>query len=425
MEHGPSAMNAAVPEARAVSRRLGLDAFALDLGANVRRRYLLDRGRLHGIATHPLGFFASSYLSPRARLSMLAEIVRAPRAAGAPEETIHDFAARRFGAEFADKVMGPLAAGLFMGDARALSVDAAFPRLVAMERAHGSIARAVLAARRGGQPGRRMFSWPGGIATLPRRLAALLGARVRTGVAVTRIVRARGGFSVETAGAGAVRARALILAVQPHVAAQLLEGLDPDAAAAAGAIAAPPVAVVFFGWRRAQVAHPLDGLGFLGAGGAGRVVSGAQFCSTMFPGRAPKGRVAVACYVGGARAPEAARLPAPDLIALAQAEMADLLGVAGAPEVARVRHWPLGLPQYALGHAARREALESARQRVPGLFLTGNFLGGVSVADCLASARAVAERAEAVLSAHAPQQATAPPAPPPVAAPRADGPPGF
>ena len=69
MEHGPSTMNASAPKALEISQALDLATSAVDLGTNVRRRYLLDAGKLCGISVHPFGFFPSRYLSPTERCS--------------------------------------------------------------------------------------------------------------------------------------------------------------------------------------------------------------------------------------------------------------------------------------------------------------------------------------------------------------------
>lgn len=400
MEHGPSTLNAAFLPPGSLVERLGLGGTTEPLGPGVRKRYLRDGARLVGIAIHPLGFLLSGYLSPWARLSLLAEFFRPPRRGGG-DESLHDFAARRFGRGFADRVIDPMAAGIFMADARQLSAAAAFPRLTEMEARHGSVLRAVIAARRGSDPGRRMVSWAGGIGTLPRHMAARLGGAVRTGVTVTAITARPGGFEIATARDGTLRAKAVVVAVQPHVAAALLERVDADAAAAAGAIAAPPVAVVYLGFARAQVAHPLDGLGFLSTRRAGQIVSGVQFGSTMFQGRAPAGHVAVSAYVGGSRAPEAARLPQDQLVAEVLRELRPHLGLSGAPAVAKVRVWDRGLPHYTLGHGARAAAIEAVRDRVPGLFVTGNYLSGVAVTGCLEQAARTAEDTERFLARQA------------------------
>lgn len=397
MEHGPSTMHAVMPEAREFARELDLETSCLDLSENVRKRYLLDADKLSGISVHPLGFFASGYLSVPARLSMLGEIMR-PRRKPSADETLYDFTRRRFGDEFARKIMEPLAAGLFMGDSKALSVGAVFPRLVEFEQKYGSVTRAVINAKRGSQPGKRLFSWPGGMGTLPQRLAQLLGARIHTGTTVKKITPLASGFEVETVSSGTLRTRAVVLAVQPHVAATLLENLEPETCEATGSIAAPPIGVVYLGYQRAQVSHPLDGLGFLSTKDDDRAISGAQFCSTMFEGRAPDGYVSISCYVGGARNPALAGLPAKEMAGLVHGELSDVLAIKGAPVLSRVRHWARGLPQYNLGHLDRREVIERANDRLPGLMLTGNYLQGVSITNCLVSARKTAQKMNELLA---------------------------
>ena len=239
-------------------------------------------------------------------------------------------------------------------------------------------------------PGTRQSSWRDGIETLPRALKRELEGSLRTGVVARQIERCAVGFRIDAGEAGSFTARSVVVATQPHIAAGLLEDVDASAADAAGGIAAPPLAVAFLGYRRDQVAHPLDGIGFLVPQGEGRSLTGAQFCSTMFPGRAPAGAVAIAGYIGGSRAPELARLSTDDLIALASEEFSDLIGTRGEPLVARVRHWPAGLPQYHCGHGDRVAALEGLSDSVPGLFVTGNYFSGPSVAECLDRAQITA-----------------------------------
>ena len=396
MEHGPSTLNASVSGAMERIQALGLGETAGDLGSNVRKRYLVDNDKLLAISVHPLGFLLSSYLSPASRLTLATEIFR-PRKRGGEEETIHAFVTRRFGREFADKVIDPMAAGLFMGDSRKLSINGAFPKLAELEDKFGSITRGILNAKRGSQPGRRLYSWAGGMSEIPKALASSLSGRVHLGTTVTKIIPTPNGFDVVTANAGTLKTKTIVLAVQPHVAAGLLGGIDPEGAAAAREIAAPAIGVVFLGYRKEQVSHPLDGLGFLATKSDNRIISGAQFCSTMFEGRAPEGHVSISCYTGGARNPELANIPEADLVNMVTQELSDLLGIKGAPKVVRTRRWAVGLPQYGIGHLARQKTLETTNDRLQGMFITGNFIKGVSVANCMDSASATASRVGAVL----------------------------
>lgn len=390
MEQGPTTFNASFPAAVEQLSKLGLLDSAADLGPDVKRRYLRNNGRLTGISTHPMGFFKSNYLSLRGRASMMLEILR-PRKKTDTEETIHAFACRRFGREFADKVIDPMAAGLFMGDAHHLSINGAFPKLAELEQKHGSITRGILHAKRGSEPGRHLYSWRTGIGTIPETLAANLGERVHTGVSITGLVKTPAGFDVQT-NKGLQTCRTVVLAVPPHIVAALLKDIDPVGSLAASEISAPPINVAFLGYKREQVAHPLDGLGYLGTKDKDLIISGAQFASTMYAGRAPDGYVAISAYAGGVRNPELAQLPEAELLAQIHMELAGLLGIKGRPALTRLRRWSHGLPQYTIGHNARHDAFLATPERVQGLFLTGNYINGVSVANCMETANMVVER---------------------------------
>ena len=399
MEHGPSTMNAHIPASGAISSELGLDALRCDLGDGIRNRYLVQDGRLTGIPVGPLGFLTSKYLSPIARLRMVAEML-SPHQGEEEDETVMEFCSRRFGHEFAERVIDPLVAGIYAGRAQELSMSAVFPKLLMLEKKYGSVTLGAMHRHREGgkMPGSRLFSWNGGIATLPQTLTKRLGNSINLGCAVRNISRRADGFHINAGKAGDLQARSVIIATQPHVAAQLIERIDPVGAAAAEQIQAPPVAVVYLGYQRHQVSHPLDGLGLLTSEAENRNILGAQFCSTMFPGRAPEGHVAVSAYVGGARSPDLAGLSTDELIDMVRSEFSDLIGAKGNPVMAKVRHWPLVLPQYRLGHEKLVRKIEAAHERQAGLFMTGNYLAGPSVAACLTVAKQTASRVDDYLA---------------------------
>lgn len=394
MEHGPSSLNVAAPDTMEMSQALGLNDAICPLGDDVVKRYLVADGCMNAISSHPLGFILSDYLSVPARLRLMAEVLL-PHRAGDTEETVAEFSNRHFGPEFTERVIEPLVGGLYAGLASQLSTEAVFPKLLEMERTYGSLIVAILVSwlKNRKAPIRRLFSWKNGIGTLPMALADTLSDDIATSVAVKRIRRGASGFVVEALDSQTVSARSVIIATQPHVAAGLLEGIDDAGAACAADIAAPPLAVAFLGYRRDQVDHPLDGLGYLTPPSEGRNLSGALFCTTMFSERAPQGHVALSAYLGGARAPGLALCPPEDIIAMVQEEFKDLLGARGKPVVAQVRQWPQGLPQLTPNHVDRYKILKGISERVPGLYVTGNFLAGPAIASCLTQASSTAARA--------------------------------
>ena len=75
-------------------------------------------------------------------------------------------------------------------------------------------------------------------------------------------------------------------------------------------------------------------------------------------------------------------------------ELEMLLGVVGEPLSQEIYRRPRAIPQYTLGHLDRIRELEAAEASIPGLFFCGSYRGGMSVGDCIESARAMAERVD-------------------------------
>jgi oxygen-dependent protoporphyrinogen oxidase len=310
-----------------------------------------------------------------------------------------------------DYVMDPLAAGLHAGDPRQLSMSAVFPQLKRLERRHGSIVLGAVGSRwrREGQsatygPGKRMlFSFRQGLGMLPCSLAHHLMGRILTGHRVESVRRGAGGrFRVlvrRGAAAQQVMADSVVVALPAHAAASVLEGLDCQVAETLLEIGHPPLAVVFLGYRADAIAHPLDGLGVLMPAIEKRNVLGMLFSSTLFPGRAPQGHVALTAFVGGARQPQLALLEPEELAALVDGEVRQLLGGRAAPVVARTRCWRRGLPQPGVDHAQRLARIAAVDSEHAGLVLTGNYFSGVSTAACIEQAVSAACRVEHYLAA--------------------------
>jgi oxygen-dependent protoporphyrinogen oxidase len=145
------------------------------------------------------------------------------------------------------------------------------------------------------------------------------------------------------------------------------------------------------------VGHPLDGFGFLAPEVEKRHVLGCLFPSSLFPGRAPEGHVALSAFVGGAVHPERAAEPEDRVIANVLADLRPLLGLKGDPVLTRVEAWRPAIPQYVVGHGVLKEAAARMESANPGLFVSGNLLYGVSVGNCIQNATGAAERVAAFL----------------------------
>lgn len=393
-ELGPNTVLNNAFEIDDLCEKAGLLGRRLTATPTAKVRYIVKGGRPVKLPGGPVGFLTTPLFSLGTKLGLLKEPFIKP-APPQVEESISQFVTRRLGQEFLDYAVGPFVSGVYAGDPAKLSVRHAVSKIYALEEKHGSLIRGAVAKKKGPAPAGGLFSFPGGLEELPLALAEKLGAGWRPGTGVRAVRREGDGFLVEADGpSGAVRlaAKSVVCALPSKAASAALAPLGGDFPPQIADLPYADVACVCLGFRREDVAHSLVGFGFLCPEVEGRHVLGCLFPSSLFPGRAPEGHVALTCFVGGAVHPERAAGTEAEILAETLADLEPLLGLSGAPVVSRVERWCPAIPQYNVGHGRHKEAAAALEAAHPGLFISGNLLTGVSLGNCVQNATAVAGR---------------------------------
>jgi len=387
-----------------VNFRGALDEFIRDAGLEAAKRargpasarYVLDADRLVEAPTGVGELFRTPLLSGGAKLRMLAEPF-APRSRE-QHESVAAFVTRRLGREMLDKLFEPYVAGPLASDAALAEARATMPRLVALEKRYGSLALGAFCARlagRGSAARPEVFSFAGGMATLTEHLACNGGFRVRRGMPVSEAWPVRGGWRVRGGRAPALRdttCRHLVISAPPRAAAGILRGVDAVLASLLDSVRFAPIKVVHAGFARSRIGHGLNGSGFLVPRGSAFAANGCLWVSRLFPGSAPRERVLLTSYLGGARNPRAASWHDGRTSGEVMHMLRTLLEVRGEPETLHVETHQDGLPLYHGAYSSRLAAMDERLGRLPGLHLEANYRGGVSVRDRIACAQKVATR---------------------------------
>lgn len=353
-----------------------------------RRRWIYLDGALRALPANPFELVTTDLLSWRGKLSALAEPLRPARRVA--DESVAAFARRRLGPEIAHAVVGPFVTGVFAARADELSLRAAFPQIAALEDrgglVRGGIARLLENCKdRAGGERARLSAPIGGVEVLVEAIADELRPSLRLSTAVASISRVGDAVAVALAGAGTERFDRAVLASPAHASAALVADAAPQLAAVLRSIPYAPIAIVYLGYERSRIDHPLDGFGFLVAEGEPLRMLGTVFESVLWSRRAPEGRVLLRCIFGGGRDPEAMALDDESLITLAQRELGPLLGIEGEAEHTAVVRWQRGIAQYTLGHLDRVARAEELARPL-GLVLAGSAYHGVAVNKLIADA---------------------------------------
>jgi oxygen-dependent protoporphyrinogen oxidase len=380
--------------------------------AAAKNRYLFLGDKLKPLPAGFGSFLRTDLLSWRGKLSLLWERFRSRRVE-IGDESIDAFARRRAGQEVADVFADALVSGIFAGDPKLLSLRACFPRIADLEREYGSVMKGFAAAAKKrkaqakaqGVPDERpgnLWSFSGGLRVLVETLASQL-KQAPVYAANVRALTKEGDpkkplWRVHGDSQDAWEANAVVLACPAPAQATILGGLDADLAYQIGAIAYNCIAVVALGYRRADVPMPLDGFGYIAPQNTRRDLLGVQWCSSIFPQRAPDDCVLLRAMSGGWHRPEVVDWDDARLLQALRAELKLAMNIAAQPMFHKIVRWDKAIPQYTIGHLERVAGIQTRSAQHPGLFLGGNAYHGVALNDCTEQADVIARRIQQFLT---------------------------
>jgi len=405
VEAGPDSFITEKPWAADLCHELGLGGQLIGSNDADRKTYILTRGRLvvmpdglmFMVPTKilPTGF--SPLFSWKTKLRMAQELFHPPGAAG-HDESVAAFVERHYGAEMVDRLADPLLSGVYGGEAASLSVRAVLPRFAEMERTHGSLGRAMLAARKKmsagpHKPAPPLFtSLKNGMQQLAETVVSrLTPASLLTGALVQAIQREAGGW-VASAGLESDHFDGVIVALPAPAAAQVLRIASPELSAELSAVQYSSSITVGLGYDREVRQSLPPGFGFLVPRSEGRQLLAATFVHNKFPHRAPDDRALLRCFFAGGNAENVWSRADDEIVGIVRNELQQILGLRAEPLFARVYKWKSAMAQYGVGHLDRLDRIERLRQQLPGLALAGNGYRGIGVPDCVRSGRDAAKQ---------------------------------
>jgi len=399
VEAGPDSFLAAKPAAADLCKAVGL-ADRLIGTLPGRAVYMAYRGRLH-LLPEGLGMGVPGRLLPVLRTGLLTPTEKArlgldlvlPRGGATGDESVGALIRRRLGAAAVDRFAGPLLAGIYAGDADALSARATFPHLLQWEASHRSLilgARAQQSREPSRQAAARPFflSLAGGVGELVDALAAALQeTTILTGRTAIRILRrtdrGRLAYTVALDDGRMLNADALLLTTPAFASADLLDRLAPSVAAELRKIPYASTAAVTLGYRRHGIGHALEGHGFVVARNERLRITACTWVSSKWPHRAPPELALLRCYVGRAESDALVDEDDPHLVGVVRDDLRAIMGLNADPVFTVTTRWRRAMPQYLPGHLDRLETINTGMRELPGVALAGAGYRGIGIPDCI------------------------------------------
>ena len=322
--------------------------------------------------------------------------------ANAKDESLESFAVRRFGQAMFDKLIQPLASGIYTADPAKLSMNATMKRFIDMERKHGSLTKAVAAAstktdRQASGARYGLFRSPKmGVGKLVDWIVDYLDQNesfeVRKSCSANSISKTESGWTIEIDSGNSVSADGIVVATPAKPASALVSNIDSELAGQLAKIETASSAIVILGVDESQIKNRFDGYGIITPSILNRKTIAISFSSNKFSGRTPDAKILIRCFIGGALQSELVDLNDEELINIGIKELDQTVGFSGQPELTKVVRWKNCMPQYHLGHLDRVEQIEKRVAQLSCFELAGNSYRGVGIPACVESGFKAANR---------------------------------
>lgn len=346
-EWGPRSLRAHDAEATlSLIEELGLSEDILYSSPESKTRYILRNGKLE-----KLGF----------TLKLIPGIVRdlISTRSDMPDESVHEFFARRFSTYIADQYVDPLIKGIYGGDSKQVSIRACFPKLWEMEQNSRSL---IIAGMFQKSTSKKILTLKNGMESLVTALADRLKIEIVLNTEVLEIKELPFDHVIST-----LPAYRLASILPKSTLAELLN-----------AIPFATLGVVHLGYRDAV--NPYQGFGYLVPSQEKEAVLGTVFDSSAFPQQNQALKTRLTVMIGGSHSD-------PELKSLAIKAAKQHLGITALPDVIESFTAKRAIPQYPVGFPQILDQIQEAKKEFPHLSLLGTSFSGVSINQCIASAK--------------------------------------
>jgi oxygen-dependent protoporphyrinogen oxidase len=349
-------------------------------------------------------------LSMQGKLRMAAEYF-VKRRESTTDESVESFAIRRLGRECFERLVEPIVGGIFTARSETLSMQAAMPQFVAMEREHGGLIRGAIAKQKNQEAAERsarqatgarydQFLAPKqGMSWWLNAIRDRLTANIYLNQSITEIKQLedqRWTLSAKTTPQSQTLPLevfdSLILALPSHRSAALLQKPKPKLANLLERIPYASSAIAVLAVPRNEIRNEALCFGIVVPKIENRDVLAISLSSEKYDGRCPEGMVLLRVFMGGAVRPELMEKSDDQLLAIARKEVKELLGVSSLPLWQSLVRWNEAMPQYLVGHNALVSSIRDLLVDIPSLKLTGNAFDGVGIPQCVRGAKRIAEQ---------------------------------
>ena len=358
-----------------------------------RRRFIFSQDRLYELRENPIKLLSGNFLSMKGRLRILKEpFIKTDF----NDETLESFVVRRLGREMLDKLIGPMACGVYAGDPAKMSMEATFGRIKDIEKQYGSLIKGLLglmkkkkasASSAAGPFSAKLMSFKMGLGSFINHLSQEIN--VINDEVVSFEKKKNSKYELRLAN-GTIEAESVVFALPSYALSDIVRQYDCDFSKTLNLIEYAPLNVVSFGFDRNNLPEIVNSFGYLFNLNDIKDVIGVLFDSSIFKNRAQNDKLLVRIMVGGDIKRKSAFRK--NIYETAVKELQRSAEIFTPFEYAHSMMHQKAIPQYYLNHKYIVEQVKNFENLNRGVFIIGNAFYGVSLNDCVKAAYNLMEK---------------------------------
>ena len=401
VDFGPNSGLDTSPLIKELIKDVGLENEMIYANQKGDKRYILKDNQLYPLPTNPVAFVKTKLFSAKAKIRLLAEPF-IKKSNDGYYQTISRFVERRLGREFLDYAINPFVAGVFAGDPDKLSVKSAFPKLYRLEEVYGGLIKGMIKGAKErkqraeqSKQNAKMFSFQRGMQSFPRAISEKLKNSVKYNCTVDKVSKSEGKYKIvytQNDKTDEIVSDIIVSTIPAYQLEKTFKDLDTGLIPHLKTLYYPPVKVLYLGFKKKDIGRELDGFGFLIPEKEKKSFLGAIWSSVIFPNRTDKDKASFTLFIGGSRSPELFKEESSFLLARVIKEFKGIMEIKNDPILVKERMWTKAIPQYHIGYIEQERYFEKVEIKNPGIFLGGNFRGGISVGDCIINSELTCNR---------------------------------
>lgn len=322
-----------------------------------------------------------------------------PRKKHSVDESLESFVKRRFGKENLEKISQAMLGGIYTADPKNLSMQAALPRFVEMEKKYGSITKGILhemssqknisGARYG------LFgSFQGGMQTLIHAIDSNVPKdmiHLNTNINQVRHDHRTNCWNV-VSNFPISEFDVMCITVAPREIPKFFPSIIGEEQKVLESIPYASSAIFNVAYKADQIKNKPNCVGFIVPQRENKHFIACSFISDKYEHRAPEGFHLLRLFIGGATQENILHIPVDELKKIVLGELSKIIQIEGEPVLEDFKVWPKSMPQYTLGHVDRVQKIRKIFEKCPNFYLLGNGYQGVGLPDLVEQAKITAEK---------------------------------